>query len=260
MAGMDHLIVEREDALLRITLNDPERRNPQTPSMWAALSEIGASLDPDIAVVLLQANGPSFSAGLDRRMLSAAGIEGEPSIIEIAAGGDASIDSFIQQAQTAFTWWRDCSAITVAAVQGHAIGAGAQLMLACDIAIIAEDLQFGLRETSLGLVPDLAGTAPLVSRVGFHRALDLCATGRLVGADDALAMGLAEHLVPVSGLTAAADALIAQLLAAPRAALLALKPLLRAAATNDAHAQLAAERAAQAPLLRSIATGGEVRT
>ena len=252
----ERIRVSRDGALLRVTLADPERRNAQLPSTWRTLAELGSRVDPEIRVILLDAEGPSFSAGLDRRLLSGEPIDGEPSMREIAGGAPADVDATIESFQQAFTWWSTCPAITIAAVQGHAIGAGAQLMLACDIAVVAEDLQFGLRETSLGLVPDLAGTSPFVRRVGYHRALEICATGRLVGAPEALAIGLAERLAPVSGLAASAMALAQEILAAPAEAVRALKPLLRSAVEASAHEQRANERRAQIPLLRAAAGQG----
>ena len=70
--------IERHGSLLRVTLDDPERRNAQLPSTWRALADIGRALDPGIRVVLLDAEGPSFSAGLDRRLLSGEPVDGEP--------------------------------------------------------------------------------------------------------------------------------------------------------------------------------------
>ena len=77
--------------------------------------------------------------------------------------------------------------MSIAAVQGHAIGAGFQLALACDLRVVADDVQFAMRETSLGLVPDLTGTHPLVGLVGYARALEICVTGRFVHAEEAVA-------------------------------------------------------------------------
>ena len=247
----ERISVSGDGALLRVTLADPDRRNAQLPSTWRRLAEIGASLDPAVRVVLLDAEGASFSAGLDRRLLSGERLEGEPTLREIAGGSPQDVDATIAGFQQAFTWWSTCPAITIAAVQGHAIGAGAQLMLACDIAIVADDLQFALRETSLGLVPDLAGTSPLVRRIGYHRALEICVSGRSVGAPEALAIGLAERMAPADGLGAAAMSLVDGILAAPDGAVRALKPLLRSAQTAGRGEQQAAERAAQVPLLRA---------
>jgi enoyl-CoA hydratase/carnithine racemase len=102
-------------------------------------------------------------------------------------------------------------------------------------------------------VPDLGGTAPLVSLVGVARALEICATGRFVGAAEAVAIGLANVAVPVAALAATTDDLVAALLAAPEAALRELKPLLRSAVDADRETQLRLEREAQGRLLHAIA-------
>ena len=95
---------------------------------------------------------------------------------------DATITAF----QRGFTWLRDERVISIAAVQGHAVGAGFQLALACDLRMVADDARFAMRETSLGLVPDLTGTAPLVRAIGYSRALEVCVTGRWIGAEEAV--------------------------------------------------------------------------
>jgi enoyl-CoA hydratase/carnithine racemase len=140
----------------------------------------------------------------------------------------------------------------VAAVAGHAVGAGFQLALACDLVVCAEDARFAMRETSLGLVPDLGGTARLVEAVGYPRALEICATGRWVGAREAADLGLAIAVVPAPELTAAVDDLVSALLAAPAGALRETKALLRDAWRHSDEAQLAAERAAQARRLADL--------
>lgn len=203
--------------------------------------------------MVLDADGPSFSAGLDRRMFDGAGIPGEPSLADLAALDPHSLDRTIAQFQAAFTWWRRSAAVTVAAVAGHAVGAGFQLALACDLVVCAEDARFAMRETSLGLVPDLGGTARLVEAVGYPRALEICATGRWVGAREAVDLGLAIAVVPAAELTAAVDDLVAALLTAPAGALRETKALLRHAGHCSDEDQLAAERAAQARCLAELA-------
>lgn len=204
-------------------------------------------------VVVLDAEGPSFSAGLDRRMLDGAGPEDEPSLADLAALGAPALDRTLAGFQAAFTWWRRSPAVTVAAVGGHAVGAGFQLALACDLIVCAEDAQFAMREVSLGLVPDLGGTGRLVSAVGSARALEICGTGRWVGAREAVDLGLAVAAVPSGELTAAVDDLAAALLAAPPGALRETTQLIRDAGGRSEDAQLAAERAAQARRLAELA-------
>jgi enoyl-CoA hydratase/carnithine racemase len=146
----------------------------------------------------------------------------------------------------------------VAAVGGHAVGAGFQLALACDVMVVGDDVALAMKEPSLGLVPDLGGTLPLVEAVGYSRALELVLSGRWVGAEEAVRLGIAVRAVPRAELDATALA-IAQACAAPAAgAVAATKALLRDAlhglgyaAAHDA--QLAAERAAQGERIRQLA-------
>jgi enoyl-CoA hydratase/carnithine racemase len=247
--------VEPAGPVLTVTLDRPEQLNAQTPATWRALAEVGSTLAPEVRVVVLRGAGPSFSAGLDRAMFSPEGLPGEPSLFTLAALDDAALDAAIAGFQSAFTWWSQVPAVTVAAVQGNAIGAGFQLALACDLRVVAQGARFAMRETSLGLVPDLAGTAPLVAAVGYSRALEICATGRWVGAAEAAAIGLATAVVPEADLDGTVDDLVGALLAAPAGALRETVALLRGAAGRTPGEQQAAERAAQARRLRDLAGG-----
>lgn len=248
-----HLTVTRDGAVLTVSLDNAARRNAQTPSLWAALAAVAADLDPSVRVVVLRGEGPSFSAGLDRGMLAPGGVPGEVDMIAMAADSAEAAAEVIEDFQRGFSAWAAVPAVVVAAVQGHAIGAGFQLALAADLRVVADDVQFAMRETSLGLVPDLAGTTPLVSLVGVARALEICATGRFVGASEAVAIGLANVAVPVEALEATTADLVAALLAAPEAALRELKPLLHSAASTDRDTQLRLEREAQGRLLHGLA-------
>jgi enoyl-CoA hydratase/carnithine racemase len=251
------LRVNQEGLVLTVTLANPGERNPQVPSLWTALARVGESVGPEVRVVLLRGEGASFSAGLHRRMLAPGGMPGEPELLRLAAES-ADLDETIAGFQRGFTVWRDLPAVVVAVVQGHAIGAGFQLALAADLRLVADDVQLAMRETSLGLVPDLGGTGPLVDLVGYARALEICATGRFVGAREAVAVGLATAAVPRAELDQAADDLVAALLTAPSDALRELKPLLRGAVDGSRADQLAAERAAQSRLLARMAGAGPV--
>ncbi|HSI92238.1 MAG TPA: enoyl-CoA hydratase/isomerase family protein [Jiangellaceae bacterium] len=249
------LLLSVEPPVARVTLARPASRNAQTPATWRALAGFGESLPDGVRVVVLDAQGPSFSAGLDRRMLDGTGVPGEPSLIDLATRDPAAIEAAIAEFQAGFTWLRDSPAVSVAAVQGHAVGAGFQLALACDLILCAEDARFSMRETSLGLVPDLGGTAPLVAAVGYPRALEICATGRWVDAGEAVGLGLAIAHVPGDELPAAVDDLVQALLAAPAGAVRETKSLLREAVGRSAAEQLAAERAAQVRRIRDLAAG-----
>ncbi|MFF3843650.1 enoyl-CoA hydratase/isomerase family protein [Streptomyces sp. NPDC002328] len=246
-----------DDTLATVTLTSPAKRNAQSPAMWRAFAEAGRQLPGSVRVVVLRGEGKSFSAGLDRQMFTPEGIEGEPSFIELARSGDAELDAAIAEFQEGFTWWRRNDIVSIAAVQGHAIGAGFQLALACDLRVVADDVQFAMRETSLGLVPDLTGTHPLVSLVGYGRAAEICLTGRFVHAEEAVSSGLANIAVPAADLDATVRELAAAILAAPREAVIETKALLRGAADRTYDEQRGAERASQARRLRDLAGLGE---
>ncbi|WP_259454525.1 enoyl-CoA hydratase/isomerase family protein [Streptomyces ginkgonis] len=249
--------VDADGALATVTLTNPANRNAQTPALWRALAEAGRRLDGTVRVVVLRAEGVSFSAGLDRRAFTPEGIDGEVSFPALARRPDGEIDAVIAEYQEAFTWWRRTDLISVAAVQGHAVGAGFQLALACDLRICADDVAFTMPETTLGLVPDLGGTGPLVELLGYPRALEVCATGRTIHAEEAERTGLANLVVPAAELAAATEDLTTALLAAPRAAVTETKALLATAGTLAPEAQREAERAAQTRRLRDLTGLGE---
>ncbi|MFD3312689.1 enoyl-CoA hydratase/isomerase family protein [Streptomyces sp. NPDC058694] len=246
-----------DDAIATVTLANPAKRNAQSPALWRALAEAGQLLPGTVRVVLLRAEGKSFSAGLDRQAFTPEGFDGEPSFIDLARRSDAELDAAIAEYQEGFTWWRRSDIVSIAAVQGHAIGAGFQLALACDLRVVADDVQFAMRETSLGLVPDLTGTHPLVGLVGYARALEICATGRFVHAEEAQRTGLASIAVPADQLDDAARDLAGALLAAPRDALIETKALLQGAVGRTYEDQRVAERAAQGRRLRDLAGVGD---
>ncbi|GAA5034962.1 enoyl-CoA hydratase/isomerase family protein [Terrabacter aeriphilus] len=252
-----HLAVETDGPVRTLTLDHPEKRNAQTPSLWAALAQEARSVPDDVRVVVLRGAGEAFSAGIDTAMFTPEGVPGEESIAALAAGGAEGIQRGIAAYQEGFTAWAQCPAVVVAQVHGYAIGAGFQLALAADLRIAALDSWFAMRETSLGLVPDLGGTGPLVHLVGYARALEMCATGRRITAPEAHGIGLVGSLAPAADLEEATESLVDALLAAPAPALLALKPLLRGAMEGGRDAQLAREREAQTGLLQGLLGGAD---
>jgi enoyl-CoA hydratase/carnithine racemase len=241
-----------DGALLRVTLDDPDRRNAQTPATWLALTHIGEQLPADIGAVILSGAGSSFSAGMDRRMFTPEGIAGHRSLGDIAAADDAGGAAIIEEFQAAFAWWRTVPAITISAVQGYAVGAGFQLALATDLMVVADDVQLVMKESAFGLVPDLSGTHPLVTAVGYRRALEICLTARPVGAAEAVATGLAVRSVPAADLAGAADELAATIAALAPGTAAATKQLLEGAHLRSHHEQRAEERQHQIRRIRSL--------
>jgi len=245
--------LEENGLVATITLNRPATKNSQTPSTWLALRAIGAALDPAVRVVVVQGEGDTFSSGLDRRMLSAEGVEGEASIMNLLDIPDGEMAESIAGWQEGFTWLRRHDIVSIAAVQGSAVGAGFQLALACDLRVLADNARFSMREPILGLVPDLTGTKPLVELVGYSRALEICATTRWVTADEAREIGLATAVVPREELSEAVSDLVAALTAPLYGAVTETKALLQSAATLDLEVQRRLEREAQVRRFRELA-------
>lgn len=230
-----------------VTLDRPRRRNAMTPGMWRGLAEIGAALPSGVRIVVIQGAGVSFSAGIDLRLFSAEGVPGEDPLPDARSDG---FEAWVADWQAGYTWLRRPEIVSIAAVRGHAIGAGFQLALSCDLRIFADDATVCMKEPALGLVPDLTGTKPLVDIVGLPRALEMCLTARTVAASEARDLGLAELVVPAEGLEAAVADLAAALLATDAATARATKKLLSQAPRNTLEEQAAAERRAQAELQR----------
>jgi enoyl-CoA hydratase/carnithine racemase len=233
-----------------VTLCRPEVRNAQTSQTWIALREIGRGLPGDVRVVVVRGEGRAFSSGLD--LASAQG-----AFVELAQLAPEEAADRIGEYQEGFSWLRRPDLISIAAVQGHAIGAGFQLALACDLRVLTHDAKLTMAEVSLGLVPDLTGTKRLVELVGYARALEICVTGRRVEAAEAERIGLANLVVPAAELDDAVGDLTAAVLAGNRDAVVEIKALLAAAAGRSYADQQAAERAAQVRRIRDLAGLGE---
>jgi enoyl-CoA hydratase/carnithine racemase len=224
--------------------------------MWAELRAIGGNLPGDIRVVVVRGEGRAFSAGLDLAAVSA-GADDSSSFSRMATLGDDEAGALIAGYQEGFSWLRRPDLVSIAAVRGHAIGAGFQLALACDLRMCAEDAQFTMAEVALGLVPDLGGTKRLVELVGYARAMDICITGRRVGAAEADRIGLATSVVPADELDQAVAGMTAQILAARRDAVVEIKALLTMAAGRTFADQERFEREAQIRRIRDIVGEGD---
>ncbi|RYB90489.1 enoyl-CoA hydratase/isomerase family protein [Nocardioides oleivorans] len=246
------LRLDLDGPIATVTLDRPEVRNAQTPAMWIALGELGRSLPDDVRVVVVTGEGGTFSAGLDRAMLDP-GTAGQESVVGLLTLGDDEASARIDAFQQGFTWLRDPRFVSIAKVRGHAIGAGFQLALSCDLRIVCDDVKLSMKESALGLVPDLTGTKPLVEHVGYARALEICATARVVGAEEAVRIGLAQASYAPADLDAAVAELAAALLAPMPGVVSETKALLQGAAERDLDKQRRLEREAQVRRFRALA-------
>lgn len=239
-----------------VTLCRPDVLNAQTPEMWRAMCDFSRDLPGDVRVVVVRGEGRAFSAGLDLSMATnRAGAAN--SLTELAALPPEVCNERLAGFQAGFTWLHRPDLISIAAVRGHAIGAGFQLALACDLRVLTRDAIFSMAEVTLGLVPDLAGTKRLVDLVGYARALEICVTGRRIDAPEAERLGLATVVVPPADLDAAVRDLTAAILSGNRDAVVEIKALLAGASGRTAAEQQRAEREAQTRRLRDLVGAGE---
>ena len=239
----------RDGPVVSVVLNRPDNRNAQLPVTWEALRHIGDDLDDGVRVVTVTGAGSSFSAGLDR---SAFRPDPDSLFAQIARAPDSVADELISGFQDGFSWLTDTRFVSVAAVHGHAIGAGFQLALACDLIVCAQDARFAMAEVTLGLVPDLGGTRRLADRIGRSRALEMCVTGRRVGADEAVRTGLALLAVPGAQLEATLADLVGSLLDPPADAVRAVIRMFDGIGDRSADDQLALERSEQITRIRAL--------
>jgi 2-(1,2-epoxy-1,2-dihydrophenyl)acetyl-CoA isomerase len=204
--------VEGADGVTTVTLDRPDALNAQTRASRRALIRDLRALSADDAVrcVVLTGAGRAFCAGQDLR---------EPDAL-------TDVDVVIRETYIPIV---EALKPVVAAINGPAAGAGLSIALACDLRYMADDAVLMLAFSNIGLVPDCGGTWLLVRAVGHARAFELAATGRRVHADEALALGLVQRIVPRDEVLGAAQALARELAARPTLALGWTKRLLRAA-------------------------------
>lgn len=218
------------DGVAVVSIRRPHVRNAMDWSVFDELAATAARLESaaDVHAVLLAGAGGTFSSGLDVSLFGAAGPDG--------VDGD-----FITRLQQAFNAWEDLGVPTVAAIEGHCLGAGAQLAAACHLRLVADDAQIAFAERRWGLVPDLGGTWRLPRLIGLGHATEWMMTGRMVGADEAVSRGFAQGRFTD---LAAAESWVRTLAQAPGATR-RLPALLRDNLGRGRHEALAAEAAVQ---------------
>jgi enoyl-CoA hydratase/carnithine racemase len=238
------LALRRERTRATITLDRPARKNAIDEATWNAFGEVAAAIaaDPEIAVVVVRGAGGVFSAGADigEFVALAQADEARRAIFADAVrGGEEAVARIAQP--------------TIAAIEGPCVGGGCQIALACDIRIAAEGARFGVTPAKLGIVYPVTSTRRLVATVGRSAAKDLLFTGRLIDAQEALAIGLVDRVVPAEALEAEVEALAASIAASSRYSIAASKQ------TVDAIAEDAGDEAALEALWRGGFAGEDLK-
>lgn len=211
------ILVEQRDAVTLITINRPQQLNALNSQVLADLSAAFAAYDADPSqrcAVLIGSGERAFAAGAD---------------IKEMVEKDAA-DFFLQDF---FSGWQTGVVATrkpwIAAVRGFALGGGCEVAMMADFIIAADDAKFGQPEIKLGVAPGMGGSQRLTRAVGKSKAMDMCLTGRMMGAEEAERAGLVSRIVPAAGLLDEALKAAAEIAAMPPMAAMINKELVNVA-------------------------------
>jgi enoyl-CoA hydratase/carnithine racemase len=215
----DHVLVERSEKLLVLTLNRPDKKNALTRAMYKTLAtEISnADDDPDVRCILIMANGDMFTAGND--------------LADFAAIGNAAAAPKPEDGNPFLPALAKSRTPIVAAVNGRAVGVGVTMLLHCDMVYLAEDAFLITPFVNLAVVPEAASSLLMPLRIGHARAFEMFVLGEPVNAQKAVAWGIANRAVPPSELHRTARATAMAIASRAPAAVSATKSLMRDAAS-----------------------------
>ena len=210
--------LEKRGHIAELVLNRPAVLNAEN---WQMADAFHTALDElekagEIRAVVVTGAGRSFSSGVDLRAL---------------AGGELSI-AWFRSFDQAMRRLEQLDALTVAKMRGYAIGGGLQIALACDLRVAAPDTKVGLPAVMEALIPGM-GTYRLPRFIGLGRARRLVLTGELIGAEEALRIGLLDWVVPADKLDETTEVVIADVLKGSRTAQAFSKKLVTAAFESD---------------------------
>ncbi len=187
---------EVKDQIARVTLNRPQVLHALNTQVFDELEAIFMSLtnDPAVRVILITGSGDkAFAAGAD--------------IKELVATDVVTGEAKARRGQEVFLLIETCGKPVIACINGFALGGGCELALACTLRIASENARLGQPEVKLGLIPGYGGTQRLPRLVGPSRALKLLLTGEIIGAPEALRIGMVDEVVPAERLMERAEAL-----------------------------------------------------
>ena len=212
--------VEDRDAVRHVVLDRPEKRNALSAAL---IEELGAALrgaagEPSVRIVVLRGAGAMFSSGMDTADLGA--LAADPSRLHEWR------DAILQ----IWNLCEDMAKPTIAQIHGACLGGAAELVLACDMRVMAADAVIGLVETRIGLIPDVGGCSRLPALVGLGRAKELIMASKVVDGTEAERIGLVNRVAAADALDVATDQLAAELMACAPLAVGLAKGVLSAAA------------------------------
>lgn len=185
--SFEFIIAEQRGAVGLITLNRPKAMNALSSPLMAELTQILDQYETDKSVraVVITGSEKAFAAGADiKEMMSKTYV-------------DALTENFITAGWERVT---RCRKPVIAAVAGYALGGGCELAMMCDFILAADNAQFGQPEITIGIIPGAGGTQRLTRLIGKSKAMEMCLTGRMMGAEEAERAGLVSRIVPAAEL------------------------------------------------------------
>ncbi|MEU0112375.1 crotonase/enoyl-CoA hydratase family protein [Streptomyces bobili] len=190
MGGTEHLTVRREGATLVLTLNRPEAKNALSPAMLVGLHDgwIEADQDDSVRSVVFTGAGGTFCSGMDLKALAGNGMAGERYRDRLKADPDLHWKAMLRHHRPRKP--------VIAAVEGHCVAGGTEMLQGTDIRVAGESATFGLFEVRRGLFPIGGSTVRLPRQIPRTHALEMLLTGRPYTAREAAAIGLIGHVVP----------------------------------------------------------------
>lgn len=237
-AGDRVVTTELSGGVAIVTVNRPEVRNALNFEVLNGIEDALDSIerDDDIGAIVFTGHGDkAFVAGADINQLVAYTMR----------------DGLKARMQRLWDRIQESDVPTIAAVNGFALGGGNELAMSCDIRVAAENAQFGLPETNLGILPGAGGTQRLSRLVGLGRAQEMILTGRIIDAEEALRIGLVTNVVPSEELMSTAMTTAETILAKGPLAVRLAKLVVRNGAETDQRTGLLLERLAQSLLYAS---------
>ncbi len=209
------LLVEQRGAVTLVRLNRPQALNALNSQVLADLIAVFAAYDADASqrCLVLTGSEKAFAAGADIKEMS------EQSFAEMY--GSNFFAGYERVTATRKPW--------IAAVSGFALGGGCELAMMADIMICGDNAKFGQPEIKLAVIPGMGGSQRLVRAIGKAKAMEMCLTGRMMGAAEAEAAGLVARVVPAADLVAEALKMAAEIAAMAPLAAIAAKEAINAA-------------------------------
>lgn len=218
------LVTRSDNGIALVTLNQPENRNVISDDpLMSNLIRVFEIIDGDesVCVVILTGSGSAFSAGGNiKKMYDREGM--------FAGGTESIADEYVHGIQKLISTVFFSKKVTIAAINGHAIGAGLDLALACDLRLASHDAKLGATFLNIGLIPGDGGSWLLPRSVGWQKASELIFTGRIISAEEALEIGMLLSVHSSSELLLQANTLANSIANKPKLALTFAKELLRA--------------------------------